>query len=212
MSGPQPPSVKQLKVACDVEGLVDALTAGEHAAPAIATWAPTAEAADERKRAFARAESAAARALCELREPSAVEPLIALLDSETLGSLTAAEVLTEIADRRAVEPLIAVLRRAGEPWQLTGVAACALGRFGDSRALEPLIEALEFDSDDEDERFDVRHAAVGALGDLGDPRAVDVLVETLQDGDDDIGRAAFEALGQLGSPHHRVHDTCGGGD
>lgn len=198
--GPQPPDVARLRAALDIEGLVEALSRGHRATSAIAEWAPTEKEEGARREAFVRAEYAAERTLRELRDPRAVEPLIGLLSEQILSSLTAAELLIELADPRAVEPLISALRSADEPVQLRGVAAHGLGRLGDSRALEPLIDALDFWIDDEDWRFDVRHAVVIALGDLGDLRAVDALAKTLQDDDEDIVDAAANALARLDDP------------
>jgi len=117
---------------------------------------------------------------------------------------TAAKALGEIRDTRAVEPLIQALQDAyfdedffwetGEmesfsPW-VRNAAAEALGKIGDARAVEPLIKALKSET--------VRVNAAEALGNIGDIRAVEPLIKTLKDKDQFFRRKAVEALGKIG--------------
>jgi len=116
----------------------------------------------------------AARALGQLGDPSAVEPLInALKDKSSRVRVSATEALVKIGDPHAVEPLIATLKDENE--RVRREAVIVLGQLGDSRAVEPLIAALK------DEEHSVRSTAAGALGEIGDPRAVEPLINTLKD-------------------------------
>jgi HEAT repeat protein len=84
----------------------------------------------------------AARALGQIRDRRAVDPLIKALDDE--DGLIAGDVATalgKIGDTRAVMPLIKLL--AGDPEKQRAVAAAhALGNFNDPRAIRPLVNAL----------------------------------------------------------------------
>ena len=134
----------------------------------------------------------AAKALGEIGDARAVEPLILAVGNERSGSY-AAEALGEIGDARAVEPLIGVLSSSDYP----GVhcrAAEALGKIGDARAVEPLIEALN-DSGEENNPSNSKFAA-GALGKIGNARAVEGLIEALVNDDGN----ALEPLIRIGEP------------
>ena len=76
-----------------------------------------------------------------IRDPRAVEPLIAALKNPDLAVRKyAAMALGMIRDRRAVDPLIAALKDTddGVRWN----AVDALGKIGDPRATEPLTVVL----------------------------------------------------------------------
>ena len=99
---------------------------------------------------------AAAEALGEIKDPRAVEPLIAALkDEDSDVRAAAAYALGEIKDPRAVEPLIAALKDGDS--DVRKAAAKALGEIKDPRAVEPLIAALK------DAKWRVREAAAEAL-------------------------------------------------
>ena len=85
----------------------------------------------------------AVRALGELNDPSAVEPLIqALKDKDRMVRASAAMALGYLGDNIAAEPLIQVLKE-DDSIQVRTSAAEALGKLNDSRAVEPLIQALD---------------------------------------------------------------------
>lgn len=135
----------------------------------------------------------------------------------------AADALADIKDTRAVFPLIAALNDSDSSVRWSAVKA--LGKFNDWRALEPLLHLVHGDTDKE-----VRGAAVEALGDtppqsvkmfiqmlerddsyvrasaakvlgkLKDIRAVHPLVAALRDKEDEVTKAAAEALGKIGTP------------
>lgn len=162
----------------------------------------------------------AARALGQLHDPRAVEPLIRALEKPDQGRWVreaAATALGQLGDARAVEPLIKAFNDDNVKWkainalvQLGDVsvgpllrvlsntqgwvcyaAAEALGQLGDVRAVDPLIKILgEYRQGQEG------HAAVKALGKLGDLRALEPLIKAL--GNNALAADAAEALGQLG--------------
>ena len=138
------------------------------------------------------AQGAAARALGQIGDPRAVDPLIEALENEYIAvRLGAAQALGEIGDARAVDPLIQALEVEDEYCGVQYEAAQALGKIGDARAIKPLIRALK----DDDEIF--RSWAAEALGEIGDARAVEPLTEALEDADRWVREAAKEALEKL---------------
>jgi HEAT repeat protein len=133
---------------------------------------------------------AAARALGQIGDVRAVEPLIAALkNSKIVVGQAAAGALGQIGDARAVEPLIAALK--GKKYDVCKAAVAALAKIG-VLALEPLIAALK------DSRWDVREAVAGVLGEIGDARAAEPLIFALNDSDNNVRKAAVGALGQIG--------------
>ncbi|MBI3914560.1 MAG: HEAT repeat domain-containing protein [Chloroflexi bacterium] len=84
----------------------------------------------------------AARALGEIGEARAIEPLItALHDESAQVCQAAAESLGRLGDKRAIEPLREILSQNQDP-KVRIAAAEALGRFHDARAAESLIVIL----------------------------------------------------------------------
>ena len=186
-------NVGKMKSKGDVKGLIKAL--------------------NYRKDAYIR--EAAAKALGEIGDARAIEPLIdALKDESEYVRSAAAEALDKLGwqpdteERKAaywaakqewdkcveigapaVEPLIIALK----DWRVREAAAEALGKIG-APAVEPLIDALR------DKSEDVRKAAAEALGEIGDVRAVEPLIAALKDKDDDVREAAAEALVKIGAP------------
>jgi HEAT repeat protein len=132
----------------------------------------------------------AVEALGEIGDSRAVEPLIAVLNSDNKNvRLVAAKALVKIGDPRVVEPLVAALKDMDR--DVAEAAADALGQIGDARTVEPLVAALK----DKDKR--VRRAAARALSLIGDARAVEPLVAALKDMDGDVRRPAARALKRL---------------
>jgi HEAT repeat protein len=136
----------------------------------------------------------AMHALARIRDPRAVDPLIALLeDTDPTIRAQAAGILGHLGDKRAVEPLIKKLSD-GYGYAVCAAAARSLGRLHDKRALEPLIRMLNggctYESGCE--------AAAEALGELGDLQAAPVLVERLHDQDAAMRKLVAVALQRMG--------------
>jgi len=164
-----PPNAKKMREAGDVPGLVRALG---HKDPGV--------------------QYAAAEALGELREPSAVPPLMDLLAADRYSGVRwkAAEALARIGEP-AVVPLVGALHHPDEDvrWK----AAIALGEIGDDRAIPHLIELLG-DSD----RF-VQSRAAYTLGEFG-TRAAPLLRLALANGPPAVRRGAALALQKIRDP------------
>lgn len=114
----------------------------------------------------------AARALGELDDRRAVEPLAAALAGDAGAGVraTAAGALGLIGDRGALAALAAGLA-PGEPEQVRAACAEAFGDLWDPEAEPALITALD------DPSPSVRHAAANALCQSGSPRALPKLRE-----------------------------------
>jgi hypothetical protein len=101
----------------------------------------------------------ASRAITEMRNPTAVAPLIrALKDRESGIRETVATALGEIGNARAVEPLIQALQDKDS--NVRAAAATALGKIGDPRAAKPIEEACK------DQEADTESAATKAIEQL----------------------------------------------
>lgn len=166
---------------------------------------------------------AAVKALGELGDARAVDPLIEVLkgDSDSGIRESAAISLGMIKDERALVPLLEALQ--GEDEHARSGAANGLGWLGDPRSVDALNQALQdefyevrglaamslgFIKDPssvdplidalKDDRFEVRINAVVALGEIGDKKAIDPLVSALQDENEAVRAAAKGALQNLG--------------
>lgn len=134
------------------------------------------------------------KALGEIGDPRAVEPLIKALDSDQLMSCIGA--LGKIGDPRAVEPLIDVLRNKsvirdkGIGKRTVEYITQTLEMFG-LPAVDPLIIALK------DDDKCIRRCAIKALGEIGDLRAVAPLTSMLEDEDEDVRQSAAQALTKI---------------
>jgi len=113
------------------------------------------------------------RALGQLGDERAVDPLIAALGESDSGvRMAAAQALGQLGGKRAVETLLVALRDSDSDVRMAAVQA--LGQLGDERAVGPLIAILR-DSD-----LGVCVAAAQVLGQLGDKRAVEPLIVALE--------------------------------
>jgi len=164
-----PPNVEKMKAKRDVNGLIKAL--------------------DYEKASEVR--HAAAKALGEIGDTRAVEPLIARLnDNEVDMRKNVVEALGKIGDARAVQPLIAVQKDKNEEFGVKLSVSSALNNISDPRAIEIFIAALK------DDHTGVRSDAAKALGNIGDVRAVQPLVTALKD-DSSLRDEAAKALSKL---------------
>jgi HEAT repeat protein len=140
------PNVERLAAKRDVRGLIKTLGY---------------EADDE---SAASIRQAAARALGELRDPQAVEPLIealeALVDNpDNVMRANAIWSLGQIGDPQAIDPLIRALAKKNS--DLHNAAARALGQLGDPQAIDPIFDTLK------KWQSDISEAAFGAIQRLG---------------------------------------------
>lgn len=167
------PNIEKMRARKDVQGLIKALDFKK----------------DAKRYDKAIVRGAAAKALGELGDVHAVEPLIkALSDPQGYVRSSAAIGLGTLGDRRAVEPLIVVLASRDEYARRSYIKA--LNRLGDPRAVEPLIKVLH--DDDETNRIE----AIDALKEMGDIRVVGPLIKKLYIGGR-VGQAAAEALKKM---------------
>ena len=112
--------------------------------------------------------TAAAWALSDINNETAVLPLIKALNDSSKGTVGAAAfVLGVMKDSRAVEPLITRLKTAD--WINEGVIIDALGKLGDPRAINAIIEVAE----NPESRNGGK--AIIALGDVGGEEALNYL-------------------------------------
>jgi HEAT repeat protein len=136
----------------------------------------------------------AEKVVLKIRDPRAVEPLIAVVkrDGHVMG--LEEDVLAQIKDPRAVEPLIAALSD-GNLW-VRAFAAKGLANIKDPRAVEPLIATMNNNPAPELSRYGTPEdvlAAVDALKEIRDPRAVDPLIDFLTKAGSDERWNAVEA-------------------
>jgi HEAT repeat protein len=203
----------------------------ESAAAALVTiGTPAVEpliAAHNDPRSGASVRSLAVSCLGKIKDPRAIEPLIADLTDAgpDLGFRAGAASALEMIGAPAVDRLIAALKDADT--DVRDLAASALGNIKDPRAIEPLIRALKgrhgiYDffpgsaasalvnigtpavepliAALRDADRDVRKLAVFALGNIGDPRAVEPIIAALKDGNTDFQNTAASALAEIGAP------------
>jgi HEAT repeat protein len=157
----------------------------------------------------------AAASLGQIKDATAVEPLIATLkDTNASVRQMSTYALGQIADPRAVDALIIALK--DNDCNVRASAAIALGEVGDSRAVSPLIAALqdrdaEARSDAAVSRFNrialgtiianaelsnTQSPASVALTRIGAP-AISPLVAALRDGNPDLRAGAAVTLGYI---------------
>jgi len=105
---------------------------------------------------------AAAKALCDVGDARAIEPLVSVLEDSGAVSVRAAtaRALGSVGDETAIAPLIKAL--SDEDAGVRAAAATALGSVGDTTALETLDALIERI----DEPSEVKEAAKSARGDI----------------------------------------------
>ncbi len=154
------------------------------------------------------------RALGEIGDARAIQPLVNVLNASNVDSPLAAAALERLGwspmdgdervlyafargrsddvvgdGLRSVGPLITQLKNIKNT--VRRAAAHALGEIGDPAAVPSLIVALK------DEAADVREEAARALGTLKDGRAVDALVPLFTDDNAEAREAAVHAMGVI---------------
>jgi len=163
-----PPNIEKLKATCNVKGLIRVL---------------------RRSKRGGYYGSPAAKALGEIGDPCAVEPLITAFENKKIAHCDAGRALVKIG-RPAVELLISALNN--DDIGMRDFAATVLWEIPDERAVDPLIIALN------DEQVTVRRLAARSLGTIGDTRAVEPLIDTLKDTNSGVRTFAAIALDELG--------------
>lgn len=158
-----PYNVRKLKAKRDVEGLIEALGYKKNK----------------------KVRRNAARALGQIGDPRAVEPLSAALKDKEHDVVRAAVGALGQIGPCAVRSLIAALKHERQ-W-VREAAVKQLAEIG-TPATKQLFSALK------SKEIRVRAGAARALGEIGDPGAVEPLVASLED----LRSAAFSALDRLG--------------
>jgi HEAT repeat protein len=115
---------------------------------------------------------AAARALGQIGDPQAVQPILQACLYGYISEETAADALLGITDPGAIEPLIHGLEEGN--LRATGPAGKALVNIG-GPAVDAVILALSSESEE------TRETAAEVLGEMGDTRAIEPLRHALND-------------------------------
>jgi len=130
--------------------------------------------------------------LAEIKDSSAAEPLIAVLNDlgqEESVRAEASYTLGDIGDEAALNPLLNALNDESE--HVRSSAALGLGYLGSSDAVARLIEKLI------DPGLNMRICTIRGLGLIGDSGALEPLVDLLDDECETIVCAAILALGAI---------------
>ncbi|CAG0958152.1 hypothetical protein ANRL3_00690 [Anaerolineae bacterium] len=138
---------------------------------------------------------AAAKALGNIGDRRAVEPLIRALDGPG-RHLHMVEALAKLGDPRAVEPLLVLLRKSRsdssyDAGHYLNASIEALGSLKDRRAAGDLVPLLKKGD------WYVKGIAARALGKIGDAGAVEPLIAGLCDNDANLQENAAIALGEI---------------
>lgn len=140
----------------------------------------------------------AIQSLGALRDPRAVDPLVAVLRAPGEGHALAyrarqlaAAALGEIGEMRALPALIVALEDTSSAVKIS--AALALGKLNDARAADSLETALG------DSSAGVRSAALEAIGMLGKDHEVGIppIIQRLADVEDEVRGVAERVLREL---------------
>jgi len=127
----------------------------------------------------------AAQKFGDLKDPSAVGPLIVTLkkDKDRNVRWSAEDALVNIGSP-AVEPLIKMLN--DDSWRVRRRAVRTLAKIRDPRAIEPLVTSMKTDDD-----CYVRKCAARAIGEINDPRAAEILIPALQNRNIEVIEGAY---------------------
>ena len=125
----------------------------------------------------------------------AVKPLFlrALTDASPAVQERAAMCLGKLHDYSAVPELLERLQNAEAPVEERRMAAGLLGNIGDPSSVPVLLQLFE-------EETLLRPQIVKALGMIDDASALALVEEALESSDQDVRRAAIEAVGAIGDP------------
>ena len=159
------------------------------------------------KEKFVNVRAMCAKAIANLKDTSAVTPLLYCLNNKDENykvRFACADALGRIGDRYAVAPLIEVMKDEEErSVYLRESAASALGMIGDMRALEPLVSILETKQGIMDKFTFLKERVIEALGKLRcdrNDRVFNALKSSLMDESAQIKINAIEALMDSDNP------------
>lgn len=140
------------------------------------------------------AREEAARKLGELKDPNAVEPLVAVLkkDKDREVRWRAEDALVNIG-APSVEPLVKMLK--DDSWRVRRRAVRTLGKIRDPRAIAPLVALMKTDDD-----CYVRKYAARAIGEINDTRANEILISALRNKDWQVIEGAYRFYIRRGEP------------
>jgi len=132
----------------------------------------------------------AARALGQIEDSRAMQPLINLLKDPSYKVREAATIAVQkIGGDRVIDLLIDSLKDSEASVRTAAVKS--LTRIGEL-SVAPLIETLHHDN------YKVREAAARALGQIGDKQVVEYLIVMLKDESHEVRRTTAKALGLIG--------------
>ncbi len=136
----------------------------------------------------------AARKLGDLKDPSAVEPLVLVLkkDKDREVRWSAEDALVNIG-APSVEPLVKMLK--DDSWRARRRAVRTLGKIRDPRSVEPLVALMKTDND-----CYVRKYAARAIGEIKDPRTNEILISALKNKDWEVIEGAYRFYIRRGEP------------
>ncbi len=163
---------------------------------------------DSEKDAFINVRAMCAKAIANIKDTSAVTPLLYCLNNKDENykvRLACADALGRIGDRYAVAPLIEVVKDEDEKSvYLRETAASALGMLGDIRAVDPLVSILEAQKGIWNKFTFLKERVIEALGKLrldNNERVFNALKNSLLDESPQIRINAIEAIMDSDNPH-----------
>ncbi len=156
---------------------------------------------------FINVRAMCAKAIANLKDTSAVTPLLYCLNNKDENykvRLACADALGKIGDMYAVAPLIAVVKDEDEKSvYLRESAASALGMLGDIRAVDPLVSILEAQKGIWNKFTFLKERVIEALGKLrydDNERVFNALKNSLVDESPQIRINAIEAIMDSDNP------------
>ncbi len=162
---------------------------------------------DGDKEAFINVRVMCTKAIANLKDTSAVTPLLYCLNNKDENykiRLACADALGKIGDRYAVAPLIEVVKDENErSVYLRESAASALGMLGDIRAVDPLVSILEAQKGIWNKFTFLKERVIEALGKLrfdDNERVFNALKNSLLDESPQIRINAIEAIMDSDNP------------
>lgn len=168
-----------------------------------------------KKENFVNVRVMAAKAIANIKDTSAVTPLLYCLNNKDENykiRFACADALGRIGDRYAVAPLIDVVKDEEErSVYLRESAASALGMLGDLRAVDPLVSILETKQGIIDKFTFLKERVIEALGKLrldNNDRVFNALKSSLIDESSQIRINAIEAL--MESDHPDAYEAIKG--